>query len=185
MMVPPSLIMEGGTALAAGALGGMMFVAGVAKLRKHDDFLSVVASYRLLPAFMLESFAWGLALCEMVAGILLLSGVGRVGGGLLSAGLFAVFSLAMGMNVVRGRTSLSCGCMPGLAGEALSWGLVARTALLVPLALVAAGLPGLALGSGLEGISLPVWGAGCAAGLAVWVIWLALGSLPQNEGLEA
>jgi hypothetical protein len=178
--------MEGGTALAAGALGGMMFVAGVAKLRKHDDFLSVVASYRLLPAFMLESFAWGLALCEMVAGILLLSGVGRVGGGLLSAGLFAVFSLAMGVNVARGRTSLSCGCMPGLAGEALSWGL--GRAYGAPLCrwrswrLVCRVLH---LGSGLEGISLPVWGAGCAAGLAVWVIWLALGSLPQNEGLEA
>lgn len=185
MMVPPSLVTEGVTALAAGALGGMMFVAGVAKLRKHDDFLSVVASYRLLPAFMLESFAWGLAICEMAAGVLLLSGLGRAEGGLLSAGLFAVFSLAMGVNVARGRISLSCGCMPGLAGETLSWGLVARTALLVPLAFVAAGLPGLTPDSGPEGISLPVWGAGCAAGLAVWVIWLALGSLPQSEGLEA
>mgnify|MGYP001199430178 CR=1 FL=1 len=185
MMAAPSLVTEGVTALAAGALGGMMFVAGVAKLRKHDDFLSVVASYRLLPASMLESFSWGLALCEMVAGVLLLSGVGRVEGGLLSAGLFALFSLAMGVNVARGRVGLSCGCMPGLAGETLSWGRVVRTGLLVPLSLVAAGLPGLKQGNGPEGFCFTVWGAGCAAGLAVWVIWLALGSLPHNEGLEA
>ncbi|KAA8384331.1 DoxX family membrane protein [Acetobacter sp. DmW_136] len=159
-------------ALCAGGIGTMFLVAGVSKLRGHDAFLGTLASYRLLPSWSYEGVAWGLAGAEVLAGLALFSGFAAGLGGLAAAAMLVVFALAMGINIARGRTSLSCGCTPGLVSETLSWKLVARTVLCVPLALA----PRFA-----SGVSAFVWGQGVMAGVALYLVWLALVALPPER----
>ena len=52
--------------------------------------------------------------------------------------LLSVFAVAMGINLLRGRRHIDCGCFQGTLKQPLSWTLVSRNALLA-LLLVAAG----------------------------------------------
>ncbi|MFT8945261.1 MAG: MauE/DoxX family redox-associated membrane protein [Acetobacter aceti] len=166
-----SLMMGGLSALCAGGVGIMFLVAGVSKLREHDLFLGTLSSYRLLPASFLETAAWGLGAVEVLVGLMLLSGIGQGVGGVAAAGLMVTFALAMGINVMRGRTDLSCGCTPGQKGEALSWSLVFRT--------LACGVPALlpVVGGEVSSVGIRIEGAAC--GVALWVLWQALRVLPD------
>lgn len=160
-------------ALCAGGIGALFLVAGVAKLRAHDAFLSTLASYRLLPEGLYESTAWALAITETGVALLLFSGVGAFVGSLVAAALLVVFACAMAVNVLRGRTDLSCGCTPGVAGDKLSWGVVLRTVLCAVCALVPC--VGLALAGGL---SPAVWVCGVVGGVCVFLLWQAMQVLP-------
>jgi hypothetical protein len=124
--------------IAAGGIGALLLGAGIAKLRAHDVFLTTLASYRLVPEALLEPGAWLMGLVETALGAVLLlglaPGVGAVGSGIM----FGVFALAMGINLARGRTDLSCGCMPGIEGGTLSWRAVMRTVVLAFVAFLSA-----------------------------------------------
>jgi len=150
-MIP--LLAVGG-ATVAGALGAMMLVSGAEKLRRHDDFLGTLAGYRLLPDAMLETAAWALGGLETALGVaFLLHLAPQVAGG-VSACLFVVFAMAMAINLVRGRTDVSCGCVPGLERTPLSWAGVGRSGGFVVLsALTAQGgaLPGLVRAESIAG----------------------------------
>ncbi|CAP54218.1 putative methylamine utilization protein mauE [Gluconacetobacter diazotrophicus PA1 5] len=134
-------------ALLAGGVGVLLLAAGIAKLRDRDTFLGTLAAYRLVPDPLLGPAAWALGAVETVLGTMLLGGVSVRAAGYGAALLFVLFALSMAVNVMRGRTDLSCGCLPGLASARLSWGAVARTLLLAPPALLPglAGLPAAAL----------------------------------------
>ncbi|MBB2205359.1 MauE/DoxX family redox-associated membrane protein [Gluconacetobacter takamatsuzukensis] len=130
-------------ALLAGGIGTLLLAAGIAKLRDHDGFLTNLAAYRLLPDPLLEPAAWGLAAAETGVGAALLAGMAPLWAGIGAALLFVLFAGAMAINLLRGRSDLSCGCLPGMDSARLSWGAVARSALLAPAALLPAltGLP--------------------------------------------
>ena len=163
-------------ALCAGGVGALFLVAGVAKLRAHDTFLGTLAAYRLLPDWSYESAAWALVLSETGVAILLFSGIGASAGSIAAATLLVVFACAMGMNVLRGRTDLSCGCTPGVAGQKLSWAVVLRTLACAGVALVP--YVGLAFGHGV----LPlVWGQGVVGGVCVYLLWQAMQVLPPVQ----
>lgn len=142
-MTGASVLLPLGAALLAGATGMLYLAAGLAKLRRHDDFLTTLAAYRLLPDALLASAAWGLGAVETALGAALLTGLGARPAACAGALLFVVFAAAMAVNVLRGRTDLSCGCLPGMAGARLGWGAVLRTLALAPPALLPAlaGLP--------------------------------------------
>ncbi|WP_264805095.1 MauE/DoxX family redox-associated membrane protein [Acetobacter estunensis] len=161
------MITEGVSAVCAGGIGMMFLVAGIAKLREHDVFLGVLASYRLLPGWMLEGVAWMLGVLEVTAGASLLSGLGAPLGGMLAALMLMVFAVAMGVNVARGRTDLSCGCTPGMKGERLSWTLTLRT-----LACVMPALAPFAMRGGSDSLLLQV--EGVVSGVALWLLWQSL-----------
>lgn len=160
-------------ALCAGGLGALFLVAGIAKLRAHDTFLGTLAAYRLLPDWSYESAAWALAVAETAVAVLLFSGFGaRIGGG-VAAVLLVVFACAMGMNVLRGRMDLSCGCTPGVAGQKLSWAVVLRTLACAGVALVPC--VGLAFGRGIDPV---LWVQGVVGGICVYLLWQAMQVLP-------
>jgi Methylamine utilisation protein MauE len=160
-------------ALVAGGVGVLVLAAGVAKLRDHDSFLATLAAYRLLPDALLDLAGWALGAVETGLGAMLLGGVAVRWAGRGAALLFVLFALAMAVNVMRGRTDLSCGCLPGLASAPLSWGAVARTLLLAPLAL----LPGLV---GLPDPSLLRYQS-LAAGACLLALGLALSHLLSSS----
>lgn len=131
-----------GPAVAArAALGAMFLRAGTAKLRDLRGFADIVGGYGLLPQRAATPAAAALLAVELAASVLLLASIGMPrqlgpaagGTAILLLGLFVV---AMTMALRRGRAGIACGCRADAAP--LGWRAVALTALLLPLAGLAA-----------------------------------------------
>ncbi|MBX9884144.1 MAG: methylamine utilization protein MauE [Novosphingobium sp.] len=131
----------GGTGLGVlglvGAMGaGLVFLqAALAKLRHRELLVGVIANYRLLPAVLVAPAALLLPPAEIAVAIGLLLG-GQALAAAAAIALLVIFAVAMGINIVRGRRAIDCGCGRSHLRQPLSWLLVARNlvlaALLVP-----------------------------------------------------
>ena len=121
------------------AMGLLLAGAAWHKSRSFAVFAAVLADYRLLPPNLVAPAARLLPLAEAALAIGWLSDRARPFVAALTAGLFALYGVAIAVNLVRGRVHINCGC--GLGGESgadqlLSWSLVLRNALLVGLSLL-------------------------------------------------
>lgn len=114
----------------------LLFAAAAGhKLRDLEAFRAALGDYRLLPARATSLAAFALIALELAcAGGLVVS----PRGGLAAAALLALYTAAIGANLARGRREIDCGCFGPAARQPLSWGLVARNAGLIALALIAA-----------------------------------------------
>ena len=124
------------------ALGfGLLFALGAAhKLSTMDYFKVILGEYQLLPAILTAPAAW------LITGLELALGVGWILTPtqwlipVASALLLFVYTLAIGINLARGRVHISCGCSFSGRDESdqqLSAGLVGRNTVLIVLAMVA------------------------------------------------
>lgn len=89
----------------------VLAAAAIPKLRNQDEFLGVVANYKLLPGFLVAPFAKLLPWLELGCAIALLVPSLRVVAACVAAALFMLFSFAIAVNVGRGRTHIDCGCV--------------------------------------------------------------------------
>ncbi|WP_309299067.1 MauE/DoxX family redox-associated membrane protein [Methylopila jiangsuensis] len=111
--------------------------AALSKLRRTEEFFGVVRNFRILPERLARPVAAALPFVELAtAAGLAVPAVAPYAAGTAS-GLLIVFGLAIGANVVRGRTAIDCGCFRDGLKQPLSWRLVGRNAVL---ALAAGGL---------------------------------------------
>jgi Methylamine utilisation protein MauE len=170
----------GGTGLGvlglAGAMGvGLVFLqAALAKLRHRELLSGVIANYRLLPAALVGPAATLLAPAELGIAIGLLLG-GQGVAAVAAMALLVIFAAAMGINIVRGRREIDCGCGRSQLRQPLSWLLVARNLVLASLL-----LPRLLPGAAPTMADLAV---ALAGGLAVFVIvqlFNAIGALAAS-----
>ncbi len=123
------------------AFGFAVLFIGAAwhKLSDLDRFEAVLHDYRLLPALVSRPFALLNPAIELTLGLSWISGLLPHITALVSAGLLATYALAMGINLMRGRIYIDCGCGFGVSGEkeqTLSSSLVARNILLIGLAVL-------------------------------------------------
>lgn len=125
------------------ALGLVFALAVIPKLRRPLLFARGVVDYRILPAPL--AFALGLALLpvETWLAVALLGGLGLAAALPATSLVLAVFLVAVGINLQRGR-KISCGCL-GRNSEEISPRTAIRLSLLlaVSLALTAARQAGL------------------------------------------
>lgn len=124
------------------SFGLMLLLAAAHKLSALDEFRAVLADYRVLPASVVPFVAILLPLNEIVLGVFWLFSNDYVW--LPTAGLLALYTAGIAINLLRGRVHISCGCGFGRstsADEALSWGLVLRNHVLIGAALLNA-MPG-------------------------------------------
>lgn len=120
------------------ALAGLFAWAGWHKLRDAGDFRETLAGYRLVPAGALGAAATAVVIVEIaLAGCLPFSAL-RTGALTAAISLLAVYSAAIGVNLLRGRRHIDCGCSGAAQAQPLSEWLLLRNALLI-------GLAGLAL----------------------------------------
>jgi len=123
--------------LAALALALLFATSAYHKLRDLRRFEAILANYRLLPSRITAAAAPAFPLVEIgLATALVIPGTGGPAS-LAAAALLGVYSLAIGINLARGRRDIDCGC-GGDAGQSIGPGLLARNALLIAIAIGAA-----------------------------------------------
>ncbi|WP_440995821.1 MauE/DoxX family redox-associated membrane protein [Arhodomonas sp. SL1] len=126
--------------IAQGVVAVLLLAAAVYKLRDLRGFRATLREYDLLAEVLVRPVAWLIPVAEVAAAAALVYGPTRVAGGTLAAVLFAVFTLAIAVNLARGRRDIDCGCFGPSRGQQLSGWLLPRNLLLVALSALA-GLP--------------------------------------------
>jgi hypothetical protein len=112
------------------ALALLFATAAWHKVRARGAFTAVVGAYRLVPDGWLAPATVAIAAAEGgVATLLLLPGT-RTAGALGAAALLALYSFAIGVNLVRGRRTIDCGCGALGARQPIGEWLLVRNALL-------------------------------------------------------
>ncbi|MBI3454428.1 MAG: DoxX family membrane protein [Candidatus Rokubacteria bacterium] len=108
--------------LATRALLGTVFLAaGIPKSLDHQAFVVAVDAYALLPRAVVPPFAAALPWLEIAIGLFLLVGLFVRVAGAASAGLAAMFIVALAQAKVRGL-AIDCGCFGGGgAGSGVTW----------------------------------------------------------------
>lgn len=109
--------------------------AMLGKLRHRDEFVGVVANYRLLPQPLVVPVAWLIITSELMVVLSLTTGFMLAAGSLLAIALLAAFAAAIAINLARGRRHIDCGCFQSALRQRLSASLVARNAVLIVIAL--------------------------------------------------
>lgn len=105
-------------------LAAVFLSAGFAKLGKWEHHRVIVEEYQIMPLRLVPLFVRGEVWLEVLAGLLLLLGVGV--GSWLAGLLLISYTLAIGINLLRGRNRISCGCGGVVGDHQLSWWLVLR-----------------------------------------------------------
>ena len=149
--------------------------AAVHKRSEPARFRAQLGAYDLLPAGTLRAVATALPLAELGIAFLLLPDTTRGAAGTAAALALLAYAGGMGVNLVRGRADIDCGC--GGVAQPLAWSLVLRN---VALALAAALL-----------LAPPIERSLAIADL-LWLVlliplvvlaWTALGEILRNAAL--
>ena len=129
------------TISAAAALAAVFAAAAVAKLRDLSIFAAVVQNFRILPEFLARPFAYVLPPVELAVavGVLVEASRGWAAAGALA--LLAAFTVAIAVNLARGRREIDCGCFGTSHSQTLSGWLIGRNAALALLAAICLGAP--------------------------------------------
>ncbi|MDX1405217.1 MAG: MauE/DoxX family redox-associated membrane protein [Woeseiaceae bacterium] len=156
----------------------LFLLAAVHKLTSLATFRATLAAYQLVPDVLVAPLSICVAVFEGLLGVAWLAAWQMSAIAVASAVLLAVYTAAIAVNLLRGRIHIDCGC--GMANSAggdamLSWGLVARNAIMIAAAL-AATLPvaGRSMGA-LDYVTL-------AAGLLTIVLLYAAANQLLNNG---
>ena len=124
-----------------GALALLFVVAALHKLRDRDAFRATLDAYALLPSALTAPLARAVPLVELVAALLLVVPRAAAVGASIAVLLLSVYALAMGVNLLRGRRDLDCGCMGPGARSPIGPELLVRNLFLIVVALVAGFAP--------------------------------------------
>ncbi len=121
---------------------GLLFLlAAVHKFSTAQQFHVILEEYQVMPRILAGPLARIVPLAEIVLSIGWFTGFRPGLVATVSAILLAVYTSAIGINLLRGRIHIGCGC--GVAGSAegdhqLSSGLLLRNSILIAIALLAA-----------------------------------------------
>lgn len=110
-------------------VGALLLIAGVSKLGDREAFDNAVTDYDILPARLARPFARLVPLLEVLLGVLLLLGLFTVESAALAVPLFASFSLAIGVNMLRGR-HVDCHCFGSTTNDRVGPAALVRSLLL-------------------------------------------------------
>jgi hypothetical protein len=153
------------------------------KSRDLAAFRNALSDYALLPRAGVPAAALGLAVAELATAAALLVPATSQAAAWAAAGLLGLYSLAIALNLLRGRREIDCGCGGPAGGRPLGEALLLRNALLGAAA-VACTAPVAARALGV--VDVVTVGAGAAvASLLYAAIDLAFGSAAQLRLLRS
>lgn len=111
-------------------VGGVFIYASIDKIAHPGQFAHAIENYRILPYFLVNIFAIILPWVELVAGLLLISGVWSGASALVISGLLVIFIIAIMAGLVRGL-DISCGCFTTTGGQKIGLTLIIKDAILL------------------------------------------------------
>lgn len=121
------------------AFAVLLAAAAWHKLSDRVRFRGILSAYQVLPEALVAPAAWFVALVEIALAVAWASGWSLEPAAWATACLLSLYTLAIGVNLLRGRTYIDCGCGFGAHGvQQLSGRLLLRNAVLIALALAAA-----------------------------------------------
>lgn len=107
-------------------LAFLFLSTALSKRKTMMEHIGIVRDYQILPKQLVEPFARAETYVELALGALLLVGLFQPIAATGCVALLAIYTVAIVINLLRGRTEMSCGC-GGMAGQHhLSWWLVLR-----------------------------------------------------------
>lgn len=113
----------------------LVFLLGAwSKLRAREAFEGVVYNYRLLPEPAVLPASYLVPASELAVGLGLLWPSTRTYAAMGALLLLVVFTVAIAVNLARGRREIDCGCFSSVLKQRLSGGLVVRNIVLIGLA---------------------------------------------------
>ena len=117
-------------------IAAVFLTSGGAKLLNLQSFVETVRRFELLPDSLARFVGYVLPFTEVMLGLLLLVDFYRVLLLGIAVALLLTFSFGMAVNLIRGKTDISCGCF-GSSKESLTWFLVVRNVVIIGVALTA------------------------------------------------
>jgi uncharacterized membrane protein YphA (DoxX/SURF4 family) len=122
-------------ALFCTTLIAIMFVmSGSAKLTNLRSFVATAVTFELLPHSAARLFGYLLPFVEIALGLFLLLNIYRTVLLGFAVVVLLTFSLGIALNLIRGRTDISCGCFGSLRESRLTWFMVIRNILMIGIA---------------------------------------------------
>ncbi len=125
-----------GILVAQWLLAAVFLAAAASKLRHRRRFVAIVLAYQILPRWLARLFARALPWLELALGLCLLLNLAARAAALAGAALFSSFLVAIGVNMLRGRQDLNCGCFG--RGHRIGWSALGRDLLLLGASLLVA-----------------------------------------------
>lgn len=123
------------------ALALLFASAAAVKLRHPLYFCANLREYELVPGRLVPTMARVIPLVEIAIALGALLPASARFAMLAGAVLLGVYAAAMGINLVRGRRDIDCGCTGPAARQTLTGWLVFRNAMLILVALCGASTP--------------------------------------------
>jgi hypothetical protein len=100
-------------------------LAAIHAMRAWALFGGIIEQYRIVPGWLAPIFARVVPLLELAAAAALVVPMTSQAGAILGLCLMAAFTVAIAVNLARGRVAIDCGC-GGADGQQLSAGLILR-----------------------------------------------------------
>ncbi|MBV6422252.1 MAG: hypothetical protein NAOJABEB_00027 [Steroidobacteraceae bacterium] len=158
-------------------LSYLFVIAGWQKLSTFNYFQQVLADYQILPKSWVPLVARTLPLLEVGAGLALLVPFAHDPALMLLTVLLAIYSAAIALNILRGRSEIDCGCAGPGQEQAISAWLIVRNTVLLSLALLARTMPQA------ETIGAMGWVVGLLGAVLAAVIYHSSNQLIANRNL--
>ena len=122
--------------IAALILSYVFVLAGLHKCRAPTEFAATLTNYRILPEGLGRQGVYLIPVAEIMTGVaLLIPATVRLAATAASI-LLCVYIAAIGINLLRGRRNIDCGCGGPAQKQTLSEWMLARNGLLLLLAYI-------------------------------------------------
>ncbi|MDQ3006064.1 MAG: DoxX family membrane protein [Chloroflexota bacterium] len=118
-------------------LSMIFFLSAIDKIQRPQQFIETISLYNLLPKTWSKSIAFAIISLELVLAILLLAGWQSRIVAEICLLLVIVFSCAVGINLIRGRTHIGCGCFGSNHSAKINLRLIGRNLILIVAAIYA------------------------------------------------
>jgi uncharacterized membrane protein YphA (DoxX/SURF4 family) len=114
----------------------IFFFSSITKVNDYSKHLEVVKSYNILPHSLIKFVTTTMIIVELFASVIVIIDIATFYGIICLIFLTLIYTLAIQINLLRGRRDLSCGCGGVLGDHKLSYKLVIRNSAILGLLLL-------------------------------------------------
>lgn len=123
--------------ISALILGYIFVLAGLHKCKAPAEFGTTLANYKILPESLARQGVYLVPVAEIMTGVALLIPAAATLAAFSAGTLLCIYIAAIGINLLRGRRNIDCGCGGPAQKQSISEWMIVRNGLLLGLAYIA------------------------------------------------